>query len=330
MKDKKPPLLKTLGTLLAWAFLLTLPAAVFAADVYPSRMVRLIVPFAPGGANEFASRLIASELSERLGKQVIVDNRPGGGTVIGTEMVANAAPDGYTLLFTNAFTATPAIHKKLPYDPLKSFIPIAKVGSTPYIIVVHASVPAHSLKELIALAKQKPGQLIFGGGGTGSNQHLAIELFKIMARIDFKIVQFKGGGPQFIDLLGGHSHVGFQSIGTALPQVKSGKIRILATGGKKRAINLPDVPTVAEAGVPGYESTTWWGVYAPAGTPAPIVDRLNKELKTILASEEVKKRFRTFDAEVDYLPLAEFGAFLKEDMEKWARVVKMASIKLEE
>jgi len=330
MKNRKPQPFKILGMLLALSILLTFPTAALSADTYPNKTVRLIVPFAPGGANEIASRLIATELSERLGKQVIVDNRPGGGTIIGTEMVANAVPDGYTLLFTNAFTATPAIHKKLPYDPMQSFIPIAKVGSTPYIIVVHSSVPANSLKDLIALAKQKPGQLIFGGGGTGSNQHLAIELFKIMSDIDFKIVQFKGGGPQFIDLLGGHSHVGFQSMGTALPQVKSGKIRILATCGRKRSVILPDVPTVAEAGVPGYEATTWWGIYAPTGTPALIVDRLNKELKAILSSDEVKKRFLTFEADADYIAPPEFGTFLKEDMAKWARVVKLANIKLEE
>ena len=222
----------------------------------------------------------------------------------------------------------PALYK-LPFDPMKSFIPIAKLGSGPNSLTVHPSVPANSVKELIALTKEKPGQLICGCAGVGSFQHMGTELFKIMTDIDFKIVQFKGGGPAMIDLLGGHSQFSFGSLIQTIPHIQSGKFRVLGTGGLKRSTVLPDVPTIAEAGVPGYEATNWWGILAPAGTPAPIVDRLNKEIKTILISAEVKKLFLKEGAEVDYLGPAEFGPFIEREIAKWGKVVKEANIKVE-
>jgi tripartite-type tricarboxylate transporter receptor subunit TctC len=300
------------------------------AASYPSRPVRLIVPYPPGGTTDIVGRLIAAKLSKHLGKQVIVDNRGGGGGIIGTEAAAKAAPDGYTLFVgSGAYSIQPAL-QKLPYDPLKSFTPVARAVSGPLVLIVHTSVPAHSVKELIALAKQKPGQLIFVTSGIGGNPHMGVELFKIMADIDFKIVHFKGGGPAIIDLLGGHSHAAINSIPQALPHIESGKFRVLGTSGVKRSVYLPDVPTIAEAGVPGYEVTQWFGILSPAGTPAPIVARLNKELKAILALADVKKQFLAAGAEVNYLGPTEFGQYIEKDISQWARVVKKANIKFEE
>ena len=331
MPNMKSAQSKIFGILLALCAVIAVftAASVFAADAYPSKPVRLIIPFPPGGSNDIVGRLIATKLTERLGKQVVVDNRGGAGGVLGTEMAAKADPDGYTLLIVSAaYGFNPALYK-LPFDPVKSFTPIAKLGSGPNSLTVHPSVPANSVKELIALAKQKPGQLINSCAGVGSFQHMGTELFKMMAGIDFKIVQFKGGGPAMIDQLGGHSQFSLGSLIQTLPHIQSGKFRILGTGGLKRSAILPDVPTIAEAGVPGYEATNWWGILAPAGTPAPIVDRLNKELKALLASDEVKKLFLNEGAEVDYLGPAEFGPFIEREITKWGKVVKEANIKVE-
>jgi tripartite-type tricarboxylate transporter receptor subunit TctC len=334
MASMKSLWLRTLGIMLT----LTLAAAlgvsaatvVLAADAYPSKVVRLIIPFAAGGSNDIIGRLVASKLSERLGKQMIAENHGGAGGVLGAEIVARAEPDGYTLLLvSSAFTVNPAV-TKLPFDPGKAFTPVAKLASGPFTLVVHPSVQANSVKELIALAKQKPGQLIWTANGAGSPTHLLAELFKMMAGIDFKIVQFKGGGPAMIDQLGGHSHVSLGGLIQTLPHIKSGKFRVLATGGLKRSAILPDVPTIAEAGLPGFEATNWWGILAPAGTPAPIIDRLNKELSSILASDEVKKKLLTEGADVDYLAPAQFNPFIGREIAQWTRLVKEANIKLVE
>jgi tripartite-type tricarboxylate transporter receptor subunit TctC len=329
MKKVKSQLFKSFGLLLAVSMLLILPVALFAADAYPGKPVRLIIPFAPGGSNDIVGRLIAAKLSERLGRQVVVDNRGGAGGVLGTEMAAKADPDGYTLIIvSSAFAVNPALYK-LPFDPVKAFAPISRLGSGPFVLVVHPSVPANSVKELIALAKQKPGQLIFAANGAGSPTHLAAELLKIKADIHFKIVQFKGGGPAMIDLLGGHSQMMLGTLIQVLPHIKSGKFRVLGTGGVERGAVLPDVSTIAEADLPGYEAINWWGILAPAGTPAPIVDRLNKELKAILASDDVKKRFLDEGANVDYMGPAEFGQYIAQEIAQWTRVVKDANIKVD-
>ncbi len=235
MKYKNLQLFRNLGLLLVLSTLIAVitATAVLAADSYPSKPVRLIIPFPPGGSNDIVGRLIAAKLSERLGKQVVVDNRGGAGGVLGSEMAAKAEPDGYTLLIVSAaYAFNPALYK-LPFDPVKSFTPIAKLGSGPNSLTVHPSVPANSVKELIALAKQKPGQLICGCAGVGSFQHMGTELFKMMAGIDFKIVQFKGGGPAMIDLLGGHSQFSLGSLIQTLPHIQSGKFRMLGTGGSE-------------------------------------------------------------------------------------------------
>ena len=315
--------------LLAFSMLFSLSPA-FAADLpYPNKPVRLIIPFPPSGSNDIVGRLIAAKLTERLGKSVVVDNRGGAGGVLGTEMVANAKPDGYTLLIISAaYAFNPALYK-LPFDPVKSFTPIAKLGSGPNSLTVHPSVPAHSVKELIALAKQKPGQLICGCAGVGSFQHMGTELFKMMAGIDFIIEQFKGGGPAMIDQLGGHSHFSLGSLIQTLPHIQSGKFRVLATGGLKRSSILPNVPTIAEAGVPGYEATNWWGILAPAGTPGADVDQLNREIKTLLTLEEVKTQFMNQGADVDYVGPAEFGHYIEKEITKWTKVIKDAKIKVD-
>ncbi len=331
MKNMKSMLLKTLGIMIAFSAVLAVSTAVLAAASYPSKPVRLITPTAAGGSVDIVARLIAAKMSDRLGKQVIVDNRAGAGGIIGTEMAAKADPDGYTLIIINATQTIQPVLQKVPYDLEKSFAPIARVGSGLLALVVHPSVPANSVKELIALAKQKPGQLIFGTSGLGAGPHMSAELFQMMADIEVKIVHFKGAGPALIDVLGGHSHATICSSVSALPHITSGKLRVLGTGygGTKRSVVLPDVPTIAEAGLPGYKSNSWYALLGPAGMPAVIVDRLNKELKAILDSDQVKKQFLKSGTEVNYLGPAEFSTFMKEDVALWANVIKKANIKVE-
>ena len=329
MKNKRAQWFRILGILVAFSMLSSLSVA-FAAEPYPTKPVRIIVPFPPGGSNDIIARLIAARLTERFGKQVIVENRPGAGTVIGVELVAKSDPDGYTLLLSgSAFTINPALYK-LPYDPVKAFAPIAKLGSGPALLTVHPSVPANSVKELIALLKKNPGKMICSSVGIGTFNHLGAELFKLMAGVDFKIVQFKGGGPATTDQLGGHSQLMFGSLMQVLAHVKSGKLRGLGTGGLKRSAALPDIPTISEAGLPGYESSIWWGIHAPAGTPQAILDRLQKELSEIVNSPEMQKIFQDQGAEVDYLAPAEFNKFVAAEIAKWGRVVKEANIKVEQ
>jgi tripartite-type tricarboxylate transporter receptor subunit TctC len=333
MLSMKSATQKMFGSLLAFFVLYAVSAAstAFAADAYPSKTVRIIDPWPAGASTDSVGRQIASKLSERLGKQVIVENRGGAGGIIGAEAVAKADPDGHTLLIVqDAHTLHPFQDQKLSYDLIKSFTPIAKMGIGTYTLVVHPSVPANSLKEFIALAKQKPGQLTFAGHGTNGMVHLYAQLFKIMANIDFKIVQFKGGGPAIVDVLGGHNQMTMGTVLAVQSHVKSGMLRALAICGPERSVLLPDVPTSAEAGLPGYRAGIWWGLVAPAGTPAPIADRLNNELRAVLASDEVKKWFLAQGSQVDYLGPAEFRSFLEAQMAQCAEVVKKANIKWEE
>src|SRR5262245_44029373 len=311
------------------ALVLGLCTAVAAADVYPSKPVRLIVPFPPGGSNDIVGRMIGAQLSERLGKQVIVDNRAGAGGTVGTEVAAKSPPDGYTLLVISAAYAFNTSLYKLPYDPAKAFVPVAMLGTGPNVVAVFPGLPVGSLKELIALAKAKPGQLNYAAAGFGSFQHLASELFKMMAGVDIVGVQFKGGGPATIDVVGGHTQMSFGSLVQALPHIRSGKLKVLAVGASKRSGILPEVPTAAEAGLPGYEASNWWGLVAPAGTPPAVIDRLHKELSVILTSAETRKRFEAEGAEAVQMSAGEFGAFVAAETVKWARVVKEANIKAE-
>jgi tripartite-type tricarboxylate transporter receptor subunit TctC len=319
------------GILFAFSVLVVLPGVLFGADTYPSMPVRLIAPFAPGGGVDITARMIAPRLSERLGKPVIVENHAGGGSVVGTEMVAKAKPDGHTLVLVPPSHSTQPSLQELPYDPVKSFTPIALLAETPHILVVHPSVPAKSVKELLALAKQKPGQLVFGTSGYGAAPHLSCELLKMMADIDIKIVHFKGSGPALVDLIGGHSHASICGAAGAIPYIKSGKLRVLGTGfdGVKRSVSMPDVPTIAEAGVPGYQTISWYALLGPAGMPQAVTGRLTQEIKAILAEEKVKEFFLNNGMEASYLGPSEFGRFLDEEIKKWAQVIKTANIKAE-
>ncbi len=329
MRNFQSQLLKVFGILFVLSMVFALTIGIASAQTYPTKSVRFLIPYTPGGSTDILGRLIATKLSEHLGKQFVVDNRGGAGSIIGTEIGSKADPDGYTVVFTgSSFTTEPAL-QKLPYDPIKSFAPIAKIANGPFVLTVHPGVAAKSVKELIALAKQKPGSLVFGDSGMGGSPHMSTELFKIVAGIDVKIVHFKGGGPATTDLLGGHIHAMIGSLTQAITHIQSGKLRMLGTGGLKRFVSLPDVPTISESGLPGYEATTWKGMVAPAGTPAPIIDRLTKELKEILNGEDVKKLFLTDGSEADYLGPTEFGKFLQGELANWARVVKEANIKLE-
>ncbi len=312
------------------ALLLAALASVAAAQGYPTRPVRLIIPFPPGGSNDIVGRMIAAQLGDRLGQQVVVDNRGGAGGTIGTELAAKSQADGYTLLLiSTAYAFNTSIYKKLPYDPAKSFVPVALLGSGPGVLVVNPALPVSSVGELIALAKERPGKLNNASAGVGSFQHLASELFRIQAGIQWLHVPYKGGGPAMMDLMGGQADASVGSLIQMLPHIRSGKLKALGTTGARRSPVLPDVPTVAEAGVPGYEATNWWGFLAPAGTPPAIVERLHQEVAAVQASAETKRRFDTEGAEALQMSPAAFGAFIAAETAKWARVVREAGISAE-
>jgi tripartite-type tricarboxylate transporter receptor subunit TctC len=299
------------------------------AQEYPTKPIRLIVPFPPGGSNDVVGRMVAQQLGERLGQQVVVDNRAGAGGTIGTDAASQAAPDGYTLLAISLAHAVNPWLYKTRYDSIKSFAPVAIFATGPNVLVVHPELPVTSVQDLLKLAKERPGKLLYATAGVGSFQHLGAELFKLMAKIDTVHVPYKGGGPAMVDLMGGHVHYQLGSLIQTTPHIRSGKLKALATGGAKRNPILPDLPTVSEAGVPGYESNNWWGIVAPAGTPRAVVDRLNKEVSAALNSDQLKKAFAAEGATIVQMTPDEFGTFIAEETAKWGRVVKEANIKLE-
>jgi tripartite-type tricarboxylate transporter receptor subunit TctC len=310
-------------------FMLAVPSTILAQN-YPNKTIRVIIGYAPGGSTDIVGRYFAPKLSERLGKPVVVENRPGATGAIGADIVAKAPPDGYTLyLAQSAFATNAALQKDLPYDSIKSFAPIALIGSATHVFVVHSSVPVNSVKEFIALARQKPGQLIFACTGYGGSNHLDAELLKMNADIDINIVQFKGAGQAVIDLIGGHSHAMLVAAPATLPHITSGRLKALAVSGQKHSVSLPGVPTLSEAGVPGRNEGMWYGFFAPAGTPALIVDRLTNEIKTILASDEATTFFTNQVMEKDYMGPKEFGLFVEESIAQWSSVVKRANLKLD-
>ena len=309
--------------------LLALAGPAAAQSDYPNRPVRLIIPFPPGGSNDVVGRVIAQHLGESLGKQVIVDNRAGAGGVIGTELASKTAPDGYTILgISLAHAVNPWLYK-LPYDPIKAFAPIGIMAKGPVVLSVNPGLPVHSVKELVTLAKQKPGDLQYASAGVGSFQHLSAELFKLTAGVDILHIPFKGGGPAMTDVMGGHTKVLFSSLVQTTPHIKSGKLRALAVGGTERSAVLPDLPTVAEAGVPEYASENWWGIVAPAGTPAPIVERLYTALTAAQNNPDAKKYFDNEGATIVKMSTEEFGKFMVSEMSKWEQVVKKGGIKAE-
>jgi len=302
-------------------------AAPAAAQDYPNRPVRLIIPFPPGGSNDVVGRLVANQLSEKLGHKVFVDNRGGAGGVLGTEAAANAAPDGYTLLVVSiAHAVNPSLYK-LNYDPIKSFAPVSIMATGPNVLAVNPTLPVKSVKELVALAKEKPGSIDYASAGVGSFQHLGAELFKLVAGVDLQHVPYKGGGPAMQDVIAGHVKVMFSSLVQTTPFIQSGQLRALGVGGAKRNPVLPDVPTIEEAGVPGYVADNWWGIVAPAGTPQPIVDKLYKDIQDVLKSPELTAAFAREGAAAVTMTTAEFGKYMEDEMTKWARVVKEGNIR---
>lgn len=325
MRTAYSALIRIIGA--ALALLALVPTA--GAQEYPVKPIRLVIPFPPGGSNDVVGRMIAQQLGDHLGKQVVVDNRGGAGGVIGTEAVANAAHDGYTLLVISIAHAVSPWLYKLNFDPIKSFTPVAILASGANVLVVHPDLPVHSVAELIALAKQKPGELNYASAGIGSFQHLGGELFKVTAGVNIVHVPYKGGGPALTDVLGGYTKIMFSSLVQTVPFVNNGQLRALGTGGARRAEILPDVPTIAEAGVPGYEATNWWGIVAPAGTPPAIVAKLHDAITDVQNSDYTKKQFAAQGAEGVQMSSAEFGTFMVTEMNKWERVVKESGMKAE-
>jgi tripartite-type tricarboxylate transporter receptor subunit TctC len=318
---------KFFSRLAAAALVLVALALAAFADEYPNRPIRLIVPFPPGGSNDVVGRLIAKVLSEKIGQQVFVDNRGGAGGMIGTEALAKAVPDGYTLgIVSIAHAVNPALHP-ITYDPIKSFEPVSILATGPNVLVVNPELPVKSVKDLIALAKQKPGELNYASAGIGSFQHLGGELFKLQAGVNIVHVPYKGGGPAMQDVLAGHVKIMFSSLIQTSPFIKSGQLRPLATGGEKRSPVLPDVPTIAEAGVPGYAANNWWGIMAPAGTPKPIVEKLYQKIQLALQSPEMQEAFAREGASPVTMTSAQFQDFIKAEIVKWGRVVKEGGIK---
>ena len=324
---------QTLRSAMFGLFFALFPAAPYttsaAAQAYPSKPVRMIIPFPPGGSNDVVGRMIAFQLSERLGKQVVVDNQGGAGGIIGTEAVARAPADGYILLLISVAHAFGASMYKLPYDPIGAFAPVALLGTGPVVLAVTANLPVNSVQDLLALAREKPGQLNYASAGVGSFQHLASSLFKLQSGLDIVHIPFKGGGPAMMDVIAGNTQIAIGSLIQTLPHIRSGRLKPLGVGSATRVAALPDLPTISEAGVPGYEASNWWGIVAPAGTPRPVIERLHRELSVILASAETKKRFETEGGEAAQMSPEEFGRFIASETVKWAKVVKEAGIKPE-
>jgi len=316
-------LLLLVSALAAWYGI----ASTGSAQNYPSRPIRLIVPQAAGGSNDIMARYIAMYLTEHLGRQVVVDNRPGADGMIGTEIAARSAPDGYTLLMVSAaFTMNPAV-RKVPYDPLKAFDWVAMLGAGPTVLTVGPSLAVNSVQDLLAAAKSRPGQLTMASAG--GFQHFASALFRSLSGQDMIILLYKGGFPAMIDVMGGQAHMTLGSIVQSIPHIRSGKLKPLATGGTKRAATLPDLPTIAESGVPGYDASNWWGLATPAGTPAAIIARLNSEVGNFLNRPETQKRFTSEGAEVDIRTPQEIRRMIPVDMAKWAKVARDAGMRAE-
>jgi len=301
-------------------------AAFAAADDYPNRPVRLIIPFPPGGSNDVVGRMVAKQLSEKLGQQVYVDNRAGAGGTIGTEAVSKAEPDGYTLAIVSiAHAVNPALYT-LHYDPITSFTPISILATGPNVLVVNPTSPIKSVKDLLRMAKEKPGELDYASAGVGSFQHLGAELFKLEAHVNLTHVPYKGGGPAMQDVIAGHVKIMFSSLVQTTPFIKSGALVALGTGGAKRNPVLPDVPTISEAGVPGYVGDNWWGIVAPAGLPAPLTDKIYKAVQAALKSPELQAQFDREGAATAEMTPAEFGKYIETEIVKWGRVVREGHI----
>ena len=306
------------------------PGGAQTASSYPDKPVRIIVPFAPAGPTDVVARLIASKLSERLGKQFYIENVAGAGGNLGMGQVARATPDGYTVLFvSSSYVVNPSLYAKIPYDPGKDFEPVTVAGDAPNILLVHPSVPAKTVKELVDLIKANPGKYSFASAGTGTTPHLSGELFRLSLGLDLVHVPFGGAGPAIQSIVGGHTPIAFTSLPPAIPLIKDGQIRALAVSASKRVAILPDVPTLAEAGLPDQEADTFQAVLVPAGTPREIVDLLYREIKAIVALPDIKERFAALGLEPVANTPAEFAAQIKKEIAQWAKVIKDARIKID-
>jgi tripartite-type tricarboxylate transporter receptor subunit TctC len=302
-----------------------------AAAAYPSKPIRYVVPYPPGGPLDIVARVLGQKLAERWGQAVIVDNRAGAGGNIGVDLVAKAPADGYTIVMGAVATHAINVHlyAKLPFDPIRDFAPVVLITQVPNILVVNPQVAARSVKELIALAKAKPGSLNFGSGSTGSAGHLAGELFKTTAGVDMVHVPYKGAAPAVADLLAGQVQIMFDNLSSALPNVKSGRLRALAVTTAKRSPQVPDLPTIAEAGLPGFDVSTWFGIFAPAATPRPVVAKLNRELVATLGLPEVRERLAQLGAEPAPNTPEEFAAFVRAELAKYGKVVKASGARVD-
>ena len=308
-----------------------LAAPVTSAQTYPVKPVRILVPFPPGGPSDYAARIVGQKLTEFIGQTVVADNRPGAGGMLATEMGARAAPDGYVLLIANTgtFAVLPHLQSKIPFDPLRDFTPISNLIAGPAFLLIHPSVPAQNLRELIALAKRNPGQITHGSAGIGQSSHMNGELLKQLAGIDFLQVQYKGSGPIMPELIGGQLMMHFSTAVDNLQFVKAGRVRAIAVTGKERLPVVPDVPTMAEAGLPGFESLNWNGIVGPAGLPRDIVNRLNREIVRVLATPDVREKIMAQGNYVIGDTPEQFASFIRSESDKWGRVVKQANIKLD-
>jgi len=306
-------------------------ATAASAQPYPSRPVRMLVPFSPGGASDTAARVVGQHLAPRLGQQIVIENRPGAGGTIGTELAARAAPDGHTLLMgsNTEIVINPNLYRKLPYDTVRDFVPISLVANTPLILVVHPSLPVKTVKELIALARAKPGQIDYASSGNGSTVQLAAEMFKTMAGVNLRHIPYQGSAPAVTQTMAGEAQLMMPAMPAALQQARAGKLRALAVTSPGRVAAAPELPTVAEAGVPGYEIGIWNGLVAPAGTPKPVLDRLYDEVVKVVALPEVKQSFANIGAETLSSTPQEFAALIKAELAKYAKVVKDAGVRID-
>jgi len=314
--------------LLAILLLGCLPLALAAQSSYPNKPIRMLVPYPPGGPTDVLGRIVAQKLSESLGQQVVVENRPGASGMIGSELVAKAAPDGYTLL-TNAsiHVINPSLYPKMNFDALRDFAPVALIAQVPLILVVNPALPAKSVAELIALAKAEPNRLNFGSSGNAAAPHLAGESFKIATGVQMQHVPYKGSAPALTDLIGGQVQLIFDSMPSAMPHVKSGKVRALAVTTAKRSATVPELPTVAESGVPGFDISTWYGVWAPAGTPRDIVNKISLEIAKALKQPAVRERLAALGAEPVGNTPEEFAAYCQAELAKWSKIVRESGAK---
>jgi tripartite-type tricarboxylate transporter receptor subunit TctC len=324
------PLICRRSLLAACALLLGFGSLATAQD-FPSRPIKIVVPFPAGGSNDIIARVMAQKLSERTGQQFFVENRGGAGGNIGAETVASADPDGYTLLLTAPppLSTNVALYKNMPFDPGKAFAPVALIASVPIVLMLHPSVEAKNVRDLIALAKAKPGTINFGSSGNGSTNHLAGELLKSMTGIDIVHVPYKGAAPAMNDLVAGHIPMMFDNMPAVIPQVQGKRVNAIAVAGSKRAAALPDVPTIAESGVPGFEASAWFGLVAPAKTPPAILQKLQDEVAAILKMPDVRKRFAELGAEPGDVFGAAFGKFLAEETAKWGKVIAASGAKMQ-